>query len=250
MWRKKRNLLSLVLAISVMFSCSFHTLASELDAPEKTDFEFINTDDFSNVEYIYKENGKKYKVIEHANENLTVVETFIYEVCNDNEMVLSDKIVTHVSAEDNKIIVLTTKANKEIAKEVILIANEQKSISETNSVSRAKTGWVHVYNSSGSTKFANYSLTVVIAVLAAAVGYLSKGLAGAIAAEGISSVAKIIIDEQIPVGYMRQTMHYYYPDTSGVPTKYRAITNFFRKSNYSGFIGLSREEGNIILGGN
>lgn len=75
---KIKNLIALLLIIVLTVSSNFNAMAMGLSMSEKTNFEFISTDDIRNVEYTYQQNGKKFKVIEHSNESLTVVPKHIH----------------------------------------------------------------------------------------------------------------------------------------------------------------------------
>lgn len=47
---------------------------------EKTNYQFISTNDFNNIQYTYEEGGKTYRVYECVNEDFTEIHTMQYAV--------------------------------------------------------------------------------------------------------------------------------------------------------------------------
>ena len=66
----------------------------------KSDFDFYQIDDWSNIEYTYVECGKKYLVRERVSDALSFVETSIFEVL-DEDMLLVNSVTTAVTVEND-----------------------------------------------------------------------------------------------------------------------------------------------------
>ena len=181
------------------------TSDNENEVSTKTNFYFIQTTDLSSVEYTYEENNKSYLVKENANSDLTRINTEIYEVNNDSN-VLVDKYVTTLEVNDNLLTITKYVDNYTISDE-ININEGYMNVNNINSrASGTHTGglqydyinhkyytlWFDTGTSNGTNKITNYTLTVIIAVLGA-----TSGTAGA----GLAAVAQIILNEKMPIVY-------------------------------------------------
>lgn len=93
------------------------TSDNENEVSTKTNFNFIQTTDLSSVEYTYEENNKSYLVKENANSDLTRINTEIYEVNNDSN-VLVDKYVTTLEVNDNLLTITKYVDNYTISDEI------------------------------------------------------------------------------------------------------------------------------------
>lgn len=248
---KLKKVISIFLVALLFTSINLNTFAQDLSNTTKTNFNFISIDDLSNVVYTYQENGKEYMVKEHANEDLTEVSTNIYELNETEDYTLTESYVTNINIENGSIEVMTTDKNDITTIDHILVKDIVEVSTDQNINTRALSGWVHIYNYSGSVKFTKYTLTVVIATLSGAVASLS-GITfitgGAVA--GAASIAQIIVNERLPYAYMKQKGYYYYPNSSGIPTKMRHVTDCYRNSNGTGYLGTTTAEGEIRYGGN
>lgn len=218
---------------------------------EKTNFDFINISENGDVEYTYQENGKEYKVKEYANIDLTEVTTYIYELDEDNDYRLISNYVTNVKVKGDTIEIVKTDEKNVVATEKILINDIVESNNGSKVNTRAVTnGWVHIYNYSGSVKFAKYTLSVVIAILGGALAGLSGNTwvtTGAIG--GVSQIAQIIVEERIPYAYIKQEGHYWYEN--GYPCKkMKLISKCYKNSNGTGFMGTTTQINTILEGGN
>lgn len=179
------------------------TSANETEVSTKTNFNFIQTSDLSNVEYTYEENNKSYLVKENANDDLSIINTEIY----DNESnVLVDKFVTTLDVNNN-LLTVTKYVDNYTMSDVININDGY--IDADNISSRASgthtgglqydyinhkyyTLWFDTGTSNGTNKITNYTLTVIIAIVGAA-----SGTVGA----GVSAIAQIILNEKFPIVY-------------------------------------------------
>lgn len=75
----KRRITAFVLLTAIlMCSTSLDVVSASVGASEKSNFNFIESSDLSNIHYTYEENGKKYSVYERYVDSTSETYTEIY----------------------------------------------------------------------------------------------------------------------------------------------------------------------------
>lgn len=166
----------------------------------------------TNLIYTYTSDNKTFKVIENSSVNFDDVDSIIYVENSDGQFV---EYATQKLTVEDDVIYITINENGLITTDIININQEKtsdienlpyQSNSNFNSIS-SKTGpmyyefpvdetWYYLTTTEGSSDVTRYTLTAVIAVLGAiAAGAL--GFTGGVVTAGISSVAMVIVQDNI-----------------------------------------------------
>lgn len=242
----KRNL-SLFLTLIMLFLSSTQAFAVSPSANNtKTNFDFISTDNLDYIHYTYEENGENYKVIENTdniNSKKSKITSTIYKLNESNIYELVSKYNTIVSIEDNCIKVETLKNGKSEVEyietdtrngSISLISSHVESQSEQlNARPRVGlTNWIYSDTWKTSTKIAQWTLSVVIAVITQAVSG-STGGAGAVVLAGVSEVARIVVEELIPTVYFTKTSYLKFETFDGVINYYPPVGELVNTRCYS-----------------
>ena len=255
MRKKHRTILAFFLTLVMLLSNTVSSLAKNTNELTRTNYNFICIDDSGYYEYTYKENGTTYKIIEYLTENYKKLDTYIYEVNNDNTLKLHDHFITNIVIDNGKITCSEIRNDKEIVVAVIPVDKLVHSDINTDKSVRATNVWLHIANYSGGVEFTKFTIGLVVATLAGAIGYLAGNIYAAGAVSGAHFIATAIVERAIPYVYLKQKMYYFYPDTStAIPTRYRAETECFEELDKNGnpqkSLGTTVHEGDILLGGN
>jgi|GEM_PF-4028058 len=189
--------------------------SSEEQVSEKTNYIFIETSDISNIQYSYEQDGKTFLVKECINNDLSEINTEIYEV-DGLSNVLVNKYNTTIE-KNNDVLIVTTNDDSVVTKDVIDINGDSLDINRAttfsrNPVSGTYTGglqydyinnkyftlWFNTGSDSGSNKISNYSLSVIISIL--------SGVSGnPYVVAGVTQIAQLIVAEAIPIVYWNKS---------------------------------------------
>lgn len=160
------KLLAMIMAAVLVLPLSTPVLAAEsANSNNRTEFNFINVEDYDNIEYTYVENENTYHVYESINDSFTEVHTKIY-VINESEEVLIDEFIIYLETVDGTLYV------SKYVDEVLVDRSEVGQVNQVNfagsginlrvgryydgmlyydgSTNRFFTGWYYDYTSEGS----------------------------------------------------------------------------------------------------
>lgn len=224
----------------------------------KTNFNFINTTDLDNIQYTYEENGKTYLVNESANSDLTVVETEIYEVGEESN-VLVENFTTYIEKSDTELVIskyvddfLVDSSSIDLNSQSLKF-NEKSIINEdtTNTITatgtyngqiyydastgRYYTSWYYDHSTTGSSTITKFTLTVVIGIL--------SGISGnPYVVGGITTAAQYIVDYLIEDIWWSQDIYFVHRITSdrkyyGSAVGIRYYTSFYSNRQRTSYIG-------------
>lgn len=223
------------------------TSDTETSDSYKTNFNFTQTSDLTNVEYTYEENNKTYLVKENSNEDLSVINTDVYEIGTDTNILVNQYVTTLVV--NNNILTVTKSDGNNTICDTINLKENNKTVKKA--ISRASgtyngglqydyinhkyyTLWFSTGSSNGSNKITVYSLTAIIAIIGSVTG------AGGAA---VSAIAQIILSENLPIVYWtksyQELWEVTYPGRQyiGNAVGEKIHTSFYRDSSRSSYIG-------------
>ena len=215
----------------------------------RTNYNFIQIEDMSAVEYTYEEGGKTYLVKESANDNLSFIETIIYEI-SDNNVTLVETFTTSVSVQDGTMFlekndngIITTNVvdtgtgdvylqvpeyHSEFSEHYTIYNSEciDASLPEIAKAAEANThpgsirycyihghyftNWFYKYTSNGSNFVLNLTLTVLTSVI---LGIITDGVSVAIQI-GASAVAGAVLLYSLTNLYFTSEVHQLWEVTS------------------------------------
>lgn len=208
----------------------------------------ILSNSFENYVYTYSEGDKNYKVIEHANEDLTYVKSEIYVENSFGVFVLESSAVTE--AIDNKIIT-EKKYDSKITKDVIdldSMVNPVLSADDTSAKNILRgpiddySDWTYWATQQYSYRITTYTLVSVTAIVAYVANYF--GAPGA-AVAGIAGVVAYIIDDQTERVWYTVEIYYKYLLMDGgyrYKVAEKAKEWHYSDENRSQFIGVTTSE--------
>lgn len=160
-----------------------NTYSDEEQISEKTNYIFIKTSDMSDIQYSYEENGKTYLVKESSNSDLSNINTEIYEI-NGELNLLVDSYYTTIQKNDDTLIITKTDDNN-VTKDIMNIGDsEDSNIATTfsrNPVSGTYSGglqydyinhkyytlWFNTGSDKDYNSVANATLSVLISIIGA-----------------------------------------------------------------------------------
>lgn len=190
----------------------------------------IINNDLHNMSYSYVENGIEYLVIEHANDNLTKIDSQIYRVA-ESAYVLESEFSTYISMPDNGTLKVLSVSNEDSATYTIPIVQSRNnytidSFERTTAVKITIDGdWEVVGDGEGDNRFTVFTVTVVAGIIAGGIcgvilsfipatlpAWITGGAQGA-----ITSLATVIVNNSLEVVYYTYECYYYYPTNSFRP---------------------------------
>lgn len=241
MKRTINRILSVCVTLSIVISlCLFPGYAAhESDSTSKKTNLTMLSDDIYNIVYTYEEDGKLFKVIEHANDVYDQIHTEIYEFLPEaGEFLLSRNFDSSLETDrEAGIIALTVTENGQSTTTMI----ETSIDTDTQVVAvpfSTNAGWTYATSYYGSSKLTIWTVTIVTAVILGAIGGAASGPVAGGAVSGISTLVGLIIQDCIPELYFIHDVYYLWPQ-SGAATHEHIITSVFEDKERTKFIGLT-----------
>lgn len=212
------KLLAMIMAAVLVLPLSTPVLAAEsANSNNRTEFNFINVEDYDNIEYTYVENENTYHVYESINDSFTEVHTKIY-VINESEEVLIDEFIIYLETVDGTLYV------SKYVDEVLVDRSEVGQVNQVNfagsginlrvgryydgmlyydgSTNRFFTGWYYDYTSEGSNYIPVFTYSVVISVLT------NLLIENQVVSVVIEEIAQKILEEKMPIIYWTQEVYH------------------------------------------
>lgn len=227
-------------------------ILTEDSSSVKSNFNFLNTSDLSDVKYTYDEDGKTYLVKESANIDVTEINTEIYEVGEESNT-LVEKFTTYIDKSNDILTVSKFDNGIEISSQTIGTVDGRLEVNnvETYAVDYNKpyTGYVNYdgrYNKyyttwefatkyNGSNRIYKFTLSVVIGVL--------SGISGnPRIVNGVTTAAQYIVNNSIKDVFYTREDHELHQITAagwyyGTPVGTRAYVDFYADSSRRFHIG-------------
>lgn len=182
--------------------------------------------------YIYKEDGKEYKVIEDADTEFKNVDSIIYILDSDGNYLQEEKL--ELTTQFNGELVLErTESNGKVSVQNVYTP---KQINLSTLTSDGTTGeWVTTYRN-GNTHIKNYTITAIIAALSAA----AAGTFGAPAAAALGSIAATYFERNVTYAYFREIYNYMLSSYSAfVIVRETCHTSYYSDSSHANYIGYT-----------
>lgn len=183
----KRRITAFILLIAIlMCSTSLDIVSASVGSSEKSDFNFIESSDLSNIHYTYQENGKKYSVYERYGDSTSEIYTEIY-VENKGKEEFVESFVTHIETIDGIMCITQYSEGKIVQKDYINIGCSQPTVNNARNITgttysgrvyydgptrRYFTGWYYAYSHTGSSLFKLLTYAVVAHVVMELVGLI------------------------------------------------------------------------------
>lgn len=225
---------------------------TQITNDKKSNLKVLNNS-LSNTQYTYNQGGKSFKVIEHANDNCTIIDSTVYIKQDNDEYTLYSKIQTTIengtiTQKTTKDSVTTLESDKidSLVKSNVNSNNSSLLFSQSNIVAPPPEGgstltpWQYSGHFTGSNRIFKYTLTSVATVLGIVIAGPIGGQGGAILGGIVSNIASSIINDQIDTVYYAQDVWYRYttlPSGMKLPRAERTYTKFYSDRNRTQQIG-------------
>lgn len=246
---KKRIISTMLCIVMLISSFSICVFAEEpVNTTNKKTNLVILIETDTHMEYTYEDSGKSYMIKEdiilEKNEVLTKI--FVKNKQEEYELVNTYNTKVVVDAEGIKVF---EKQNDDLINTYSIITTR----ATPHPPADGKAGWAYATTVKGSTKIYNMSISAIKTVLrtvAAGLGTKLFGGAKGLAAAAIAEIASDLFLREADYAYYKQSIYYYFPQNSKVPTRGKTFTSTYADSKYNVYLGDIKEEFDVILGGN
>lgn len=252
-----KKILPMIITISLLLSMSTTSFANsetnlqtnqqefieEIKSKSGTSIQITPNSTMQNMEYTYVDNGKTYKVLEKANEDLTYVESKVYIKDSIGDYTLEYSTITEVGKDT----VAVTKHENGIETRNNINLNQIKEISkEYENTQNIKSSQVPPISSWELHHKLNYSYRIYTYTLVAVTAVISgvAAAAGGAYISGLASVVSYIIDDHIPRVWYTQYSHCKWrkwPTLWEIVAE-RTVTYHYANSTRTDYIGLTSSE--------
>lgn len=258
-----KKIMSVIITISILLISTMSFAKSEIDLGtiQINQQEFITEIEnvsnvqikpgstMQNMEYIYTDNGRVYKVVERANIDLTYVYSQVYIKNSANDYVLEYSTITEVCEDNIRVI---KQQNGKTTENIIDLKQLKENSMKNKDIQGIKnygvdstnvppiSGWEYHDTIKYSYRIYTYTLVAVTAIVSGV-----AAAAGNAYIAGLANVVSYIIDDHIPrVWY---TQYWYrkwrkWPDLVWELVAERCVTYHYSDSQRSNFIGRTESE--------
>lgn len=187
--------------------------------------------------YTYKEGNSEFKVVENSVEDFTQVNSTTYILEDDGSYSEYSTQAFSIGSNGEAII----KSKKEDEKtEVYVISNADRSERSSLVPMIAEYEWITEY-SNGSTHFANFTISVIIAEI----GYIATLAGGPIVgavATGVTTVAQVIFNLNAKYVYYHKIYNWKPSERNCFLIEETEWTGYYTDSAHKNYIGYTYEE--------
>ncbi len=155
------------------------TLVTSNMTGERSNWNFINVDDISNLVYSYEQNGRTYLVVESIKSDYSEFDTVVYELIN-NKQIEIEKYTTKCEDQNGNLIFSRYKEDVFVDRNIVnlnsgYLGNTVAATSDRGTydgyiyydgtTGKYYTAWEYAYNDTGSTKLTEQSLAFIMSAV-------------------------------------------------------------------------------------